>query len=365
MEQHQMIAERIRFYRMARGWSQTQLADKLCTTQCLISNTEHAKAGSWIDSLDKLRLIAETLEINLSELIFGGMVMENYKNVPMTWVTSGAFICGYDDLIVAVDDAPEEVLVNAFYVTARCGGKYAGMISGLYTNAYTMFTQPGDVFKVLSKESRIYEDAAMAYFDKVLPQMTMGGDSGFNLPNKEINNILKKAERSMKAVNDVVNDLTEGEDEYYNYYTLNQVVFFNDIIVYPDYRQHGILTKMLNTLGMYFGKSYSGVANLYPVKPDEYGLLVDDDDNVKNDLQRNRIVAEKLGWVLTDDFVPSAAAYNTYALKLPDYILRLAELGEEFRKYVPHKTEEPRQKHYPKARRKTHEYGVLTSNATV
>lgn len=362
--QHRIIAERIRFYRKVRGWSQTQLAEQLLTTQCVVSNTENAKKGSWIDSLDKLSLVADALGVDLKTLIFGGGIVNNYKNVLMTSKTS-CEVFGFDDLIISLQIGDDEIelqkafeeagvddvyddfedMVTAFNLTAMVDGSIVGLINGVYVNACNMFEDPWGVFGELDSLYEIYSDECLALIDKVLPQESVDGDylsEKLDFSEDEVQKILKEAE-SIKIA-DMVED---NEDFYLEEY----VVFLDDVIVNPDCRQKGILTKMLDVLEYWFG-DYTGCAYIYPVATvdDERGKRVaDDENNLDADLRRNRAIAEKFGWRVTDDFNPSATERNSYALKLPEYVLEIAKVGEKFTKYVPHEAEPPE-----KLRGKTH-----------
>lgn len=362
--EHQKIAERIRFYRKVRGWSQTQLAEQLLTTQCVISNTENAKKGSWIDSLDKLSLIANAFGLDLKTLVFGGGIVNDYKNVPMTskmTLKTSCEVFRFDDLVISLqfgDDKIEENdefeedfgddelydddfedLITEFSLTAMVGGTTVGLMNGVYVNACCMLEEPWDVYGELDSLYDIYSDECLAFIDKVLPQKSIDGDylcETLGFSEDEVQNILEEAE----SISEKIATMVEDNEEFY---LSEYVVFLDDVIVNPDCRQKGILTKMLDILQYWFG-DYTGCAYIYPVATvdDERGKRVaDDENNPDADLQRNKTIAEKFGWRMTDDFIPSATERNSYALRLPEYVLDIANLGKKLIQYVPHEMEEP------------------------
>ncbi len=354
--EHQKIAERIRFYRKVRGWSQTQLAEQLLTTQCVISNTENAKKGSWIDSLDKLSLIAKALRVDFTTLIFGGAMMRNYKDVSMD-SKSSFVIYKFDDLVISVqiggneveikhelkeafgDDELEDGEFEVFCLMAMIDNVTVGLINGVFTDVYKVLMNPWVIFWWLDSEYEIYSDELLAFIDKILPQESVEEDylrEKFDFSDEDIDRLFEKVER-------VKNKIIAKVDDNDDFYSKNTVLFLDDVIVNPDYRKNGILTKMMDALADLFG-DFAGAAYIYPVciiDDDRGRRVADDDDNVEDGLQRNYSICEKMGWVLTDDFCPSATERNSYALKIPKYILEIAKLGEEFRQYIPHEIEEP------------------------
>ena len=356
---HQMIAERIRYYRQIHGWSQTQLAEELNTTQCVISCTENAKIGSWIDSLEKLGLIADVLKVDLKTLIFGGgRLVKNYKEFPVSQTQSrqNAFRC--DNLKITVKtETDEDIGFTSFCLTAKVGRLIVGKLNGLSISAYYILTDPFEICGLLDEESDIYHDECLAYIDRVLPLATVDianvGEC-YGISDEEIEDILERMDcaqdeiieddygpaareyiATIKKMDHIDQEIAEKAESSW-FYVEKHILFFDDIIVHPDCRQNGILTKMMDVLKVWYGEDFSGAAYIFPVKTDQDGTVIDDEDAAEADLERNRMIAEKLGWSLTDDFIPSAGCRNTYALKLPEYILKMAKLGEEFRKYVPH-----------------------------
>lgn len=337
-DNHQKIGTRIRNCRKILGWSQEDLAAKLGTSQSCISKTERAEKGSWIDSISKLNMIADILGFGLELLIFGGNIVKNYKIIPLDPVDAEDKCFHCDDLTITVeldgcdykdDDNQEdgcfseedENPFHEFRIRAWLGNVPAGMVSGLVTNAYIVFTDPSSALVYLDCESAVYGNEALAYLGRVLPQTVMEVTEMENqkLSNEEIDGIFERAESSRMMVSErAENDVSFDE---------HNIVFLNDIFVNSDYRRHGILTKIMEVFEKWFGKDCSGAAYIYPVKFDGKGGIIDDEENEAGALERNRMIAGKYGWT---------TEHNAYALKLPEFILRIAEEGTEFRKYISH-----------------------------
>ena len=60
-----ILANNIVYYRLQKGWSQEDFADKLGTTPTYVSNLENAKRNTRIDYIDH---IATTLNVELFQL---------------------------------------------------------------------------------------------------------------------------------------------------------------------------------------------------------------------------------------------------------------------------------------------------------
>ena len=243
--------------------------------------------------------------------------MKNYKNIPLEPVSEMGFRC--DDMIIILEteyshfrsEQEEESEVNPFCVRAWIGSVLVGKINGLSTNPYCMLTDPAYIAGYLDSESAIYGDEALAYLERVFPQAEMDESylDGCGLSDEEIEDIFDRMDDS----------------ERYRFREHN-ILFFNDVIVSSEYRRHGVFTKMMEVLKDWFGEDYSGAAYIYPVRADDQGEdLEEDEENESRDLPRNRMIAEKFGWSLADDFVPSATEHNAYALKLPEDILGIVK----------------------------------------
>lgn len=249
--------------------------------------------------------------------------MKNYRDAIMKRVKTKS-IFKYDDLIITVTTEPDSLL-ESFCLTATVGKVFVGQIYGMSTNAYHMFTQPDNVWLQLDGASVLYADEGLAYLNNIMPQRAIMDGNGledFGFSDEEIDAICDK----ISFVNKKIADIAKHDISYRN----KNIVFLDDVIVKPDYRRKGIFLKMTEVLEQWFGSDYSGAAYIYPLTmfdDGDDGDVFYDDDNAEENLLLNRTIATKLGWSLIDDF---------YALKLPEYILKIAKLGEEFRKYVPH-----------------------------
>ena len=178
-----------------------------------------------------------------------------------------------------------------------------------------MFTQPDDVWVHLDGTSVLYADEGLAYLNNIMPQRAIMDGNGledFGFSDEEIDAICDK----ISLVNKKIADIAKHDISYRN----KNIVFLDDVIVKPDYRRKGIFLKMTEVLEQWFGSDYSGAAYIYPLTMFDDGDVFYDDDNAEENLHLNRTIATKLGWSLIDDF---------YALKIPEYILKIAKLGQE------------------------------------
>lgn len=71
-----ILANNIVYYRLQKGWSQEDLADKLGTTPTYVSNLENAKRNTRIDYIDH---IATTLNVELFQLFEKRKNIENRR----------------------------------------------------------------------------------------------------------------------------------------------------------------------------------------------------------------------------------------------------------------------------------------------
>lgn len=69
-----ILANNIVYYRLQKGWSQEDFADKLGTTPTYVSNLENAKRNTRIDYIDH---IATTLNVKLFQLF---EIRDNIEN---------------------------------------------------------------------------------------------------------------------------------------------------------------------------------------------------------------------------------------------------------------------------------------------
>ena len=73
-----ILANNIVYYRLQKGWSQEDFADKLGTTPTYVSNLENAKRNTRIDYIDH---IATTLNVELFQLFEKRENIEN-RGIP-------------------------------------------------------------------------------------------------------------------------------------------------------------------------------------------------------------------------------------------------------------------------------------------
>lgn len=71
-----ILANNIVYYRLQKGWSQEDFADKLGTTPTYVSNLENAKRNTRIDYIDH---IATTLNVELFQLFEKRENIENRR----------------------------------------------------------------------------------------------------------------------------------------------------------------------------------------------------------------------------------------------------------------------------------------------
>lgn len=71
-----ILANNIVYYRLQKGWSQEDFADKLGTTPTYVSNLENAKRNTRIDCIDH---IATTLNVELFQLFEKRENIENRR----------------------------------------------------------------------------------------------------------------------------------------------------------------------------------------------------------------------------------------------------------------------------------------------
>ncbi|MGN0973303.1 MAG: helix-turn-helix domain-containing protein [Bacilli bacterium] len=71
-----ILANNIVYYRLQKGWSQEDFADKLGTTPTYVSNLENAKRNTRIDYIDH---IATTLNVELFQLFEKRKNIENRR----------------------------------------------------------------------------------------------------------------------------------------------------------------------------------------------------------------------------------------------------------------------------------------------
>ena len=71
-----ILANNIVYYRLEKGWSQEDFADKLGTTPTYISNLENAKRNTRIDYIDH---IATVLDVELFQLFVKRENIENRR----------------------------------------------------------------------------------------------------------------------------------------------------------------------------------------------------------------------------------------------------------------------------------------------
>ena len=71
-----ILANNIVYYRLQKGWSQEDFADKLGTTPTYVSNLENAKINTRIDYIDH---IATTLNVELFQLFEKRENIENRR----------------------------------------------------------------------------------------------------------------------------------------------------------------------------------------------------------------------------------------------------------------------------------------------
>ena len=71
-----ILANNIVYYRLEKGWSQEDFADKLGTTPTYVSNLENAKRNTRIDYIDH---IATVLDVELFQLFIKRENIENRR----------------------------------------------------------------------------------------------------------------------------------------------------------------------------------------------------------------------------------------------------------------------------------------------
>ena len=71
-----ILANNIVYYRLEKGWSQEDFADKLGTTPTYVSNLENAKRNTIIDYIDH---IATVLDVELFQLFVKRENIENRR----------------------------------------------------------------------------------------------------------------------------------------------------------------------------------------------------------------------------------------------------------------------------------------------
>ncbi len=71
-----ILANNIIYYRLQKGWSQEDFADKLGTTPTYVSNLENAKRNTRIDYIDH---IATVLNVELFQLFEKRENIENHR----------------------------------------------------------------------------------------------------------------------------------------------------------------------------------------------------------------------------------------------------------------------------------------------
>lgn len=71
-----ILANNIVYYRLEKGWSQEDFADKLGTTPTYVSNLENAKRNTRIDYIDH---IATVLDVELFQLFVKRESIENRR----------------------------------------------------------------------------------------------------------------------------------------------------------------------------------------------------------------------------------------------------------------------------------------------
>ncbi|MBE5820845.1 MAG: helix-turn-helix domain-containing protein [Firmicutes bacterium] len=72
----QILANNIVYYRLERGWSQEDFADRLGTTPTYVSSLENAKRNTRIDYINH---ICNILEIELFQLFINREKIENNR----------------------------------------------------------------------------------------------------------------------------------------------------------------------------------------------------------------------------------------------------------------------------------------------
>lgn len=71
-----ILANNITYYRLQKGWSQEDFADKLGTTPTYVSNLENAKKNTRIDYIDH---IANVLNVELFQLFEKREIVKNRR----------------------------------------------------------------------------------------------------------------------------------------------------------------------------------------------------------------------------------------------------------------------------------------------
>lgn len=75
-EARNILANNITYFRLQKGWSQEDFADKLGTTSTYVSNLENAKRNARIDYIGH---IADTLKVPLEELFINRPPVNNHR----------------------------------------------------------------------------------------------------------------------------------------------------------------------------------------------------------------------------------------------------------------------------------------------
>lgn len=76
LDARKILANNIVYYRLEKGWSQEDLADKLGTTPTYVSNLENAKRNTRIDYIGH---IATVLDVELFQLFVKRENIENRR----------------------------------------------------------------------------------------------------------------------------------------------------------------------------------------------------------------------------------------------------------------------------------------------
>lgn len=71
-----ILANNIVFFRLKKGWSQEDFADKLGTTPIYVSNLENAKRNTRIDYVEH---IADTLGVTLEQIFVDRPPVDNHR----------------------------------------------------------------------------------------------------------------------------------------------------------------------------------------------------------------------------------------------------------------------------------------------
>ena len=75
-EARNILANNITYFRLQKGWSQEDFADKLGTTATYVSNLENAKRNARIDYIGH---IADTFEVSIEQLFINRPPVDNHR----------------------------------------------------------------------------------------------------------------------------------------------------------------------------------------------------------------------------------------------------------------------------------------------